>query len=73
MLPDRSMPALQHQAAPNTRSSSACNALPIQIAEVAASEFAEISGYATVMFAITLVVRRAPCTIPTLLDSDPGA
>lgn len=50
------MPALERRSlsAPNSRSSSAvCQAMPI--AEVA-GEFAEITGYATVMFAITLVV-----------------
>ena len=58
-----SMPALERSTslAPNTRRSgtAVCQAMPI--AEVA-GEFAEISGFATVMFAITLVVstnRRA--------------
>jgi hypothetical protein len=54
-----SMPALERStlSAPTTRRSGAavCQAMPI--AEVA-GEFAEISGYATVMFAITLVVSR---------------
>lgn len=64
------MPALERQslAAPNTRSSSTCQAFPMQIAEVAASEFAEITGYATVMFAITLVVSLL--TVWELLEPD---
>lgn len=52
-----SSPALERRSlsAPTTRRSAAvCQAMPI--AEVA-GEFAEITGYATVMFAITLVVR----------------
>ncbi len=65
-----SVPALERQslAAPNTRSSSTCQAFPMQIAEVAASEFAEITGYATVMFAITLVVSLL--TVWELLEPD---
>ena len=66
-----SMPALERSTslAPNTRRSgtAVCQAMPI--AEVA-GEFAEISGFATVMFAITLVVsvnrraiRRAKCVL----------
>lgn len=53
------MPALERRtlSAPNTRRSSAAVRHAMPIAEVA-GEFAEITGYATVMFAITLVVRH---------------
>lgn len=64
-----SMPALERSTsmAPNTRRSgtAVCQAMPI--AEVA-GEFAEISGFATVMFAITLVVSGgcADCMVVAL-------
>ena len=55
----RSLPMVQQRAAlagSRKRSSTACAAAPMPIAELA-GEFTEITGYATVMFAITLVVR----------------
>ena len=54
-------PAQRESLKQSTRRGLSCRtqAGPMEVAQLA-GEFAEISGYATVMFAITLVVRTPP-------------